>query len=170
MLHNFSFLIKDEIAGCAHPETMGDCSEALSELRRQGIEALVSLDEYGIPVHMVAEHGLQYIHIPIPDFEAPQLQQAEQFIAFTNSQREANRQIAVHCRGGYGRTGTMLACYLVSRGKAADEAISEVRNSRPGSIETRNQEKFVKTFENYLRATDPQLDRRKKRRERMPKA
>jgi atypical dual specificity phosphatase len=161
MLNNFGYVLKDELAGCGHPDSFGDCGEALAELRDRGIEALVSLDEEGVPLHLVAEHGLHYIHIPIPDFHPPQLQQAEQFIAFAKAQRAEGRQITVHCRGGYGRTGTMLACYLISLGKTADEAIDCVRSARPGSIETRAQERFVRDFENYMRATDTNLDRRK---------
>lgn len=162
MLNNFGYLLKGELAGCGHPDTYGDCGEALAELRDLGIEALVSLDEEGVPLHLVAEHGLHYLHLPIPDFHPPTLQQAEKFIVFAKAQREEGRQITVHCRGGYGRTGTMLACYLVSQGETADAAINKVRAARPGSIETRAQERFVEDFENYLRATDASLDRRKK--------
>lgn len=164
MLNNFSYVVKDELAGCAHPDSLGDCGEALAELRERGIEALVSLDEDGIPIHLIAEHGLQYLHLPVPDFHPPTLQQAEQFISFAKKQRNAGRRIAAHCRGGYGRTGTMLACYLISQGATAEAAIEQIRESRPGSIETRQQERFVCDFENYLRATEPQLDRRKSRR------
>lgn len=164
MLRNFSFVLENEIAGCAHPDNYGDCAGALGELRERGISALVSLDEEGCPLYLIAEQGLQYIHLPVPDFHPPTLQQAEQFIAFTRQQREEGRTIAVHCRGGYGRTGTMLACYLVAQGETAENAISMVRRRRPGSIETEEQEQFVQTFENYLRATDPNLDRRQKRR------
>ncbi|MGI8905234.1 MAG: fused DSP-PTPase phosphatase/NAD kinase-like protein [Candidatus Sumerlaeaceae bacterium] len=161
MLNNFGYLLEGEMAGCGHPDSYGDCGEALAELRDRGTEALVSLDEDGVPLHLVAEHGLHYLHLPIPDFHPPTLKQAEEFVEFAKMQRAEGRQITVHCRGGYGRTGTMLACYLIASGKTAEEAINLVRAARPGSIETRGQERFVRDFENYLRATDRTLDRRK---------
>ncbi|VFV42042.1 dual specificity protein [Lynx pardinus] len=55
--------------------------------------------------------------------------------------------VGVHCALGFGRTGTMLACYLVKeRGLAAGDAIAEIRRLRPGSIETYEQEKAVFQF------------------------
>lgn len=55
---------------------------------------------------------------------------------------------------GCGRTGTMLACYLVSKeGYSAEEAIAEVRRRRRYSIETRTQEKAVLEFERSLKGT-----------------
>ncbi|KAG8509908.1 Dual specificity protein phosphatase 23 [Galemys pyrenaicus] len=55
--------------------------------------------------------------------------------------------VGVHCALGLGRTGTMLACYLVKdRGLAAGDAIAEIRRLRPGSIETYDQEKAVFQF------------------------
>ncbi|NXG55965.1 DUS23 phosphatase, partial [Hemiprocne comata] len=48
---------------------------------------------------------------------------------------------------GHGRTGTMLACYLVKAEKmSAGDAIREIRQLRPGSIETREQEDAVIQF------------------------
>jgi atypical dual specificity phosphatase len=165
MLNNFSFVLEKELAACAHPDSLGDIAGALMELRDYGIGAIVSLDEDGLPLHLVAEHGFQYLHIPIADFTPPQLQQAEQFVTFARTQQAARVPITVHCRAGYGRTGTMLACYMVAKGRTAAEAIDAVRAARPGSIETRAQEHFVHVFENYLRATNTQLDRRKAKRE-----
>ena len=49
----------------------------------------------------------------------------------------------VHCGAGHGRTGTMLACALVSRGRRAVEAIGELRDLDPGYIETPEQEALV---------------------------
>merc|ERR1712038_1946848 len=48
--------------------------------------------------------------------------------------------VLIHCRAGWGRTGTILAIYLMEfYNKTAREAIQEVRKLRPWSIETREQ-------------------------------
>jgi len=59
--------------------------------------------------------------------------------------------VLAHCRGGYGRTGTMLACYLVSRGWEAEKAMAEVRRRRPGSIAPRAQQACAVEYAGRLR-------------------
>lgn len=55
--------------------------------------------------------------------------------------------VGVHCMHGFGRTGTMLACYLVKMKKVSGiDAINEIRRLRKGSIETHEQEKAVVQF------------------------
>lgn len=62
-------------------------------------------------------------------------------------QAPSSQAVGVHCALGFGRTGTMLACYLVKeRGLAAGDAVAEIRRLRPGSIETYEQEKAVFQF------------------------
>ena len=68
--------------------------------------------------------------------------------------RETNvgGRVAIHCAMGCGRTGTMLACYLVNKqGLSADEAIAETRKRRKGSIENRKQEQAVRDYEQHLK-------------------
>jgi len=147
VLHNFSYVIDGVLAGCAHPDSWGNLQDALCELVDQGIGALVSLDEQGVPLFAIAESGLHYLHLPVEDYGVPTFEQVEQFIDFVERERKLGRAVAVHCRAGYGRTGTALACFLVSQGKSAGEAIQTVRSKRPGSIETADQERFVYDFE-----------------------
>ncbi len=55
--------------------------------------------------------------------------------------------MSVHCRMGKGRTGTLVACYMVeSRRITAKEAIEELRQMRPGSVETEEQEQVVERY------------------------
>jgi protein-tyrosine phosphatase len=54
--------------------------------------------------------------------------------------------VLVHCRGGLGRTGTIVACYLVYNGMSDIEAINYVRTIRPGSIELEGQVRTVQQF------------------------
>jgi len=51
--------------------------------------------------------------------------------------------VMVHCRGGFGRTGTVAARLLVERGLDPAAAMALVRHTRPGSIETSEQELYV---------------------------
>lgn len=146
MLRNFSFIIGRQLAGCAHPDSMGRCDEALEELRDHGIGAIVSLDEIGLPLHLIADYGFHYLHLAMPDFGVPTPGQAEQFVEFVRREFANSNAVVVHCGAGYGRTGTMLACFLVSEGKSPQEAVSIVRKSRPGSVETFEQEDFVFQF------------------------
>jgi atypical dual specificity phosphatase len=162
MLNNFGYVIDNELAGCAHPDSHGDCYSALSELRERGIASMVSVDELGVPLYLIAEHGFTYLHLPVRDFHPPTIEQAEQFVEFVQNQRSEGKAVVVHCRGGFGRTGTMLACYLAAEGKGARQAIEEVRRRRPGSIETEEQEDFVYAFEKALAEKFGKRERRKK--------
>ena len=54
--------------------------------------------------------------------------------------------VVVHCRAGFGRTGTCIACVLVAAGVDAETAMKCVRSVRGFAIETRAQESFVRRF------------------------
>jgi atypical dual specificity phosphatase len=57
----------------------------------------------------------------------------------------------VHCLAGLGRTGTILACYLINYEKmSAVDAIQHVREKRYGSIQSLVQEEMIFQYENFL--------------------
>jgi atypical dual specificity phosphatase len=149
MVANFSYVIEGKLAGCAHPGRYTDCQSALAWLKQRGIGAVVSLDEEGIPLYLIADQDLHYLHLPIPDFSIPAMEQVSEFLEFARKSVEGGRPVVVHCGAGYGRTGTMLACYLVSQGHTPQKAVEHVRRVRPGSIETPEQEAFVGEFERH---------------------
>ena len=53
--------------------------------------------------------------------------------------------VVVHCVGGTGRTGTVVACALRLLGRSADEAIEVVQAHRPGWPESPWQEEVVRS-------------------------
>jgi hypothetical protein len=52
--------------------------------------------------------------------------------------------VLVHCVGGTGRTGTVLACALQRLGRTVDEAMAAVREHRPHWPESTWQEELVR--------------------------
>ncbi|MCX8037650.1 MAG: dual specificity protein phosphatase family protein [Candidatus Sumerlaeia bacterium] len=149
MLRNFRFILKGKLAGMGHPGYRDTLPQTLDELRKHGIGAIVSLDEEGIMDDIVASHGFAYRHYPIDDFCAPTMEQALDFVKFVDEQTARGHGVVAHCWAGIGRTGTMLACYLIHRGDSAQTALKKIR--RIGGIESREQEKFLEEFEQYCR-------------------
>lgn len=60
-------------------------------------------------------------------------------------------KVAVHCRAGNGRTGTVLAGYVMKmKNISAMDAVRTIRQCRPYSVETRAQEESVKLLQQHL--------------------
>ena len=160
-MRSFSWVIEGELGGMAFPglSLFGVEQETLTRdisfLMAQGVRSIVTLTEQSLDGAAVREAGLEYLHIPIPDMNAPTDQDIDGFVHFVAECLKSGKPTAVHCAMGIGRTGTMLACYLVSQGCAPSDAIETVRRSRPGSIETHGQEASVVQYGERLAAEMP---------------
>jgi protein-tyrosine phosphatase len=94
----------------------------------------------------VEARGIEWIHLPITDLDAPD----ERFETGWRASREQvmgclndGGRVLVHCRGGLGRAGTVAAFVLIESGMKVDEAVYRVRKVRPGAIETAEQMRYL---------------------------
>ncbi|RKZ17243.1 protein phosphatase [bacterium] len=145
-MQGFSWIEQDHLAAMPRPGTRRALDEDLEFLEMSGITILVSLTAEPIEPEALARHGIDGLHLPVEDFTPPTLEQIDRFLSEVERARLEGRGIGIHCTAGKGRTGTMLAAYLVSQGQSAADAIAEVRRLRPGSVETREQEERVSEF------------------------
>ncbi|MDT7875718.1 protein phosphatase [Sulfolobus sp. SCGC AB-777_L09] len=100
-------------------------------------EAWGSVDYY---LSVLKSKGLEFYRSPIPDGYPPTL---DQFLKIYNWLKNGKNNL-VHCVGGMGRTGTIIASYLVLKeGLDAESAIEEVRAKKPGAVQSYEQELFV---------------------------
>jgi protein-tyrosine phosphatase len=128
-----------------------------------GTDTLVSVMEeheyrgYGIPEFFERDliGGIEVLRFAIEDMNVPKEAEATEYEALIRDVLDRMRQgknVVVHCRGGLGRTGTVAACVLVALGRhTAEDAIETVRKARRGTIQTDEQEGFVRRFEETLR-------------------
>jgi atypical dual specificity phosphatase len=130
------------VLACAYPRR----EAALAGLAVQGVSLLINLHERPHEPGRLERHALVELHLPVKDFSPPAPEQIERGVQAIADAVAAGRRVAVHCGGGLGRTGTLLACYLITKGLAPTAAIARVRIARPGSVETGEQEAAVHAF------------------------
>lgn len=160
MVENFSWILPGQLGGAGQPggwdyDPQGcqiQLQEDLDWLSRQGVQALVSLTEKPLSEEAVRQSGMRYLHLPVADMEPPTLEDVCRFMDFVEQAQRSKLPVVVHCRAGMGRTGTLLACYLVHRDCPPEEALAQIRRRRPGSIETLAQEAVVREYAAQLRA------------------
>jgi atypical dual specificity phosphatase len=139
-VHRFYWLIEDVLAGCSRPGANGGNVDGdLDTLRDHGVGALLTLTETALPRGALERHGIEGMHLPVDDFHAPTTAQMLDALAFLDRARAAGTPAAVHCLAGQGRTGTVLAAYLIRSGLDADQAVAEVRAVCPGAVEAKPQ-------------------------------
>jgi atypical dual specificity phosphatase len=129
-MRGFSWVVPFTLAAMPRPS-----ARDADFLDAQGVDFIISLTEIR-PAWLTDRDGL---HLPIEDFHPPTLEQQQAFVETVRANQTAGRATAVHCTAGLGRSGTLLATWLVAEGMTADAAIDWVRRLRPGSIETAGQ-------------------------------
>ena len=94
-------------------------------------------------------------NFPFVDLTPPKTWQMRAILLSLHNSIQAGRRVYLHCRGGIGRTGTVLACYFKLKGMSSKEAINLIENLRWSqdvssklipSPESKSQIDFVNSF------------------------
>ena len=130
-----------------------DLSADAARMRHEhGVDALLLLVEdhelegARVPeiATVMAEQGIELLRFPIVDMDVASDRAALRVaLDDVRVRLAAGHSVAVACRGGLGRTGTIVACLLRDGGLDADAAIALTRASRRHTIERHTQEAFV---------------------------
>jgi atypical dual specificity phosphatase len=137
---NFSWVIRGKLAGSARPENEAQ----LRWLRNKGVRALVCLNkERPLDDKQVRELGFEYLFLPVKDFTAPTQDDIIEFVRFAHDMIGQNMPVAVCCGAGIGRTGTMLAAYLVSLCFSPEEALKKIEVMRGVGVESYSQKEAI---------------------------
>lgn len=159
-VQNFSWLFERSIAGSARPGgeigrhsaipagmTLEESLDAdLRWLKAQSIGSILTLTEAPLPAFALQQHELTALHLPIDDQTAPTQREFLTALDFIDQQHIARRGVLVHCRIGEGRTGSILAAYLIRQGATPQQALTRLRAIWPGAVSALVQQDALAQF------------------------
>jgi len=91
--------------------------------------------------------------LKVKDKNAPSVELDSMVDYIHNQINNENNPVAVHCSGGKGRTGAVLAAYLIKvQSLSPGDAIRQTRKDRPGSgsVKSRRQEIRLYEYKEYV--------------------
>ena len=149
---NFSWIIPGKLAGSGLPSSY----DHLLWLVKNNIKTIVTVREIPLPNAWFKKVNsfnltLESFFLKTDDYNAPAVYEIYNVVEYIDSQIRKNKPVVVHCAAGKGRTGTVLAAYLIKKDKLrVDEAIRKIRSLRPGSIQSERQEIALNQFYEYI--------------------
>lgn len=162
-LHPYSVLsvmdVKGKLILTPCPGTQNSSvAAALDTLKEAGATALLTL----MPTEELMDHaveklpeycqsrGIQWFHLPIEDDQAP----GELFqVAWAANHQQIKQllvqgeTIAIHCKGGSGRTGLIAAQLLIECGVEFQDALNKVQALRPRALQQPQHVKYIAQFD-----------------------
>jgi protein-tyrosine phosphatase len=143
-----------EYPGARDPE---EAREKIAAFLKAGITVFIDLTE----AHELAPYqpllpatGVEYRRFPIRDLGVPaDARHLQEILDAIDDALANDRKVYVHCWGGIGRTGTVIACWLQGQGRDPEAALLELarfwrtvakRHRRPQTPETAEQMAWVR--------------------------
>jgi len=142
----FSWVIEGTIAASARPGRYGPLEDHLKYLKENGIHTIINLCEDPLGLPDGYRSHFEVTHVPILDGDAPSGEQMSLVFQTIESALGEGRRCLVHCRGGTGRTATVLAPVLMHYKKIVLHDALELLRGSGRRTETLQQLRFIEEW------------------------
>ncbi len=145
--------ITKEIAVGAAPSS----NAALNTIKRSGVEVILNLCVECGNLHEVERAaGFIVYWLPVSDAYTPELDELDDALEWLNGHVQSGKRALVHCRFGVGRSGSIIAAYLLKRGFSLEHVLETMKHT-PATPTSPNQRKLIFEYAKKLGmdTTDP---------------
>ncbi len=145
--------ITEEIAVGAAPSS----NAALNTIKESGVEVILNLCVECGDLHEVERAaGFNVYWLPVSDAYTPELDELDDALEWLNAHVESGKRVLVHCRFGVGRSGSIIAAYLLKRGFSLEHVLETMKKT-PATPTSREQRKLIFEYAKKLgrETTDP---------------
>ena len=158
--HPFDILVLEDGAKLIFTPCPGtktaNVEDSIAQLKQYGTSMLLTLmfdeemaaNNAAFIPEICDKHDITWIQLPIIDDEAPNKSFESQWNKYKQIiLAEINNKgvVAVHCKGGTGRTGTVISLLLLALGWPVNKIIKGVRAIKPGALEIKVQLDYLNT-------------------------
>lgn len=158
---NMSWIIPGKVAGSSMPKR----EEQIKGFEEFGITTVINMmDENEVKLSIYKNSPISHHIFGIPNRTAPSIQMMDTIMNIMEDTVGLGGSVLIHCGGGVGRAGTVLACYILKHGITgklnrnfatqltynATSCVEELRKLRPKSIESDEQEKGISDYNSHL--------------------
>jgi atypical dual specificity phosphatase len=144
---NFSWVTEGKLAGSGLPVTEDEFKWVIDK----GVRSIITVREVSLPSRWFDGGDIDYLHLTVEDYGAPTMEVLDETVDYIDEKIRTGKAVLVHCAAGKGRTGAVLAAYLIKKENlSAEQAIEKIRLMRPGSVQSITQETALSMYEKYL--------------------
>ncbi len=128
--------------------------ESIKQLKQNGTSMLLTLmfdeemaaNDLGSLADICSQHQVSWLQLPIIDDEAPSTafeSQWQKHKSIILNKLKNKGVVAVHCKGGTGRTGTVIALLLMELGWSVNKIIKEIQSIKPKALRIEKQLSYL---------------------------
>jgi len=138
---DFNWIIPEKFIAMCSPTAVARRTETsvthtpayyIPYFRLHNINTIIRLNTVEYDAQSFEKQGIKHYDMYFVDGTVPPLAIVDQFLEAVEN---AKGVIAVHCKQGLGRTGTLIACYIMKHYNfTPSECIAFLRIQRPGSV------------------------------------